>query len=146
LLNGIVPSAQIQFKIEFDPADDLANNPPAAIEFYLAFLESIAMSDNWRGSVANSSQPLATPFYVAFRLQKAYVGAVPTMYVTVVDDSGAVSRYNTVTNAALFSYSPNNGNTWLPLGTIPNTALLTELRLNIAAPSGNPITAGILEY
>jgi len=146
LLSAILPVAQIQFKIEFNPSDISCNNMPAIIEVYLSLLESFAISDNWSASVANSSQPSASPFYAAFRLAKTYATIVPKIFVTVVDDSGAVSRYDTVTNAALFNYSTNNGTTWNALGIIPNTALTTELRLNIVSPSGNPITCGILEY
>jgi hypothetical protein len=147
LLNAVTPAAQIQFKIEFNPCDTFLNNPTAIIETYLALIESVSMSDNWTGSVANSSQPNVTPFYAAFRLDKAYTGGVvPRLYVRVVDDSGAVSVYDTVTNASLFSYTTNNGTSWSALGTIPNVAKTTEVRLNISAPSGNPITCGILEY
>jgi hypothetical protein len=147
LLNAISPAAQIQFKIEFNPCDSFLNNPTPIIEMYLALIESVSMSDNWTGSVANSSLPSVTPFYVAFRLDKAYTGGVvPRMFVRVVDDTGAISTYDTVTNASLFTYTTNNGTSWNALGTIPNVAKTTEVRLNIASPSGNAITCGILEY
>jgi hypothetical protein len=117
------------------------------IECFLAYTSSIAMSDNWTGSKVNSSAPSASPFYVAFRLNRAYSsGTVPRMKVTVVDDSGAVSIYDTITHASAFSYTINNGTSWSALGTVPNTALTTELRLLISAPSGNPVTCGIQEY
>jgi hypothetical protein len=146
-LAGVLPAPQIQFKIEYNPNDGIVNNVRPISEAFVSLIESTSMSDNWSGSVANSSQPSATPFYAAFRLEKAYVGGMPRLYVRVVDDSGTISVFDTVTHNSLFSFSSNNGTSWSAYtGIIPNIAKTTEVRLNISSPSGNPITCGILEY
>lgn len=146
LMNTIPTAAQIQFKIETKIDSFLSSNPPQIVDFFLAYRSSMTMSDHWSGSHVNTSAPAASPFYVAFRLQKAYSTSVPRMRVVITDDTGAISSYDTVTHAANFSYSTNNGGSWNALGTIPNTTLTTELRLLISAPSGNPITCVIQEY
>lgn len=92
-------------------------------------------SDRWAPSVDNSTQSGNSPMYVAWRLQTVYPTSVPTLYVRGYDDAGnLVASLNTVTNTANFEYSTNNGTSWLPLGTIPNTALTTELRVLISTP------------
>jgi hypothetical protein len=73
--------------------------------------------------------------YVAWRLQVAYATSVPTLYARGYDDSGnLVASFNTSANASAFQYSTDNGTSWLALGTIPNVALTTEVRLNVATP------------
>jgi hypothetical protein len=93
-------------------------------------------SDKWAPSVENTTQSADSPMYVAWRLQTAYSpGPVPTLYVRGYDDSGnMVASFNTSANAADFQYSTNNGTSWVSLGTIPNVALTTELRVNVATP------------
>jgi hypothetical protein len=84
--------------------------------------------------------------YVAFRLNKVYDTSVPTMYLRGYDDTGAlVYNFNTVTDIAMFSYSTNNGTSWTALGTVPNTALTTEIRALISSPTGNRVTWSLME-
>jgi hypothetical protein len=93
-------------------------------------------SDKWAPSVENTTQSADSPMFVAWRLQTDYSpGPVPTLYVRGYDDAGnMVASFNTSANAAAFQYSTNNGTSWVSLGTIPNVALTTELRVNIATP------------
>lgn len=109
---------------------------PAQIQdiYYTVALPGEA-SANWAASSDNTTQSGTSPMYVAWRLQTAYSTSVPTLYVRGYDDSGnLVASFNTVTNASSFSYTTNNGTSWNSLGTIPNTALTTEVRVNVATP------------
>lgn len=92
-------------------------------------------SEKWAPSADNTTDSSVSPMYVSWRLQQAYSTSVPTLYVKGYDDAGnVVASFDTVANASAFQYSTNNGTSWLPLGTIPNVAFTTELRVNIATP------------
>jgi hypothetical protein len=149
-VNGLFPAlttaTKIQLKILYGVTTLLATNPPFPIELFLTYQPISSISDYWEGSVDNSTQNGTSPMYVAFRHQNAYGGTVPKLYVRGIDDSGnTIYTFDTVTNASLFSYSTNNGTSWNALGTIPDTALTTELRVNIASPSGTRLTWAISE-
>jgi hypothetical protein len=146
-LSLLVNASQVQFRFLFTMAGFEVSNPPQINEAYLIYKDSTQLSDNWVGSEDNSTQSGTSPMYVAFRLQYAYAsGTVPTLYVRGVDDSGnVIFLLNTVSNASAFSYTTNNGTSWNPLGTIPNTALTTEVRAQIASPSGTRLRWSIAE-
>jgi len=115
---------------------DVADQTPAQINdvAYTYILPGEA-SEKWAPSVDNSTQSGVSPMYVAWRLQVAYATSVPTLYARGYDDSGnLVASFNTSANASAFQYSTDNGTSWLALGTIPNVALTTEVRLNVATP------------
>lgn len=146
-LSAITFNQFTQFKITFDVMNYQQICPVQVQELLLDYDDPTQLSDYWTGSVANSSLPGASPVKYAFRLATIYPsGTVPRLKVSLVDDAGGVRVYDTTTNAANFFYSTNNGTSWNALGTIPNTALTTEIYFQDPSPSGNPTTASIQEY
>lgn len=142
-LTSLVIGNQIQFKILFNTQSE-GSSSPAQINSLLIGVESnTAISDNWEYAHDQSSN--LTPSRVAFRLKKAYASSVPTEYFRAYDLSdNLLVNNNTVTNAANFEYSTNNGSSWLPLGTIPNT-VGTLLRYTFTSPPGVDIRPGLKE-
>ena len=136
---------EVQFKILFDIANEDASTPAQVIALMLGVQGTDDLSDYWVGSPANSQEGPPTRF--AFRLQYAYEsGTVPELIVDIYDDTDTlVATKSTITNASDFQYSTNNGSTWNSLGTIPNTALTTELRLNLSSMPGSIVRARIRE-
>ena len=123
-----------------------ANTPAQINDFLYSVISTSETSDNWAGSVDNTTQNGASPAYTAFRLETAYATSVPTMYFRAYDDSGnLVASANTSANPTLFQYSTNNGTSWTALGTVPNTVNTTELRYNWATPPGVRVTASLRE-
>jgi len=118
---------------------DLADQTPAQIsDIAYTYILPGEASSNWAPSVDNSSQSGNSPMYIAWRLQIPYSASVPTLYVRGYDDSGnLVASYNTSANASSFQYTTNNGTSWTSLGTIPNVALTTEVRVTVSSP---PVT------
>lgn len=143
-MTAIASSNFIQFKGAY-----YSNLNPTAIyaqpsEIRLIYQPNNEISDNWVGSVDNTVT--GSPSRSAFRLMRAYTSLVPKLYFRAYDDSNVlVASANTVDDAAFFEYSTNNGSSWNPLGTIPNTALTTELRYNWASPPGVKVTVSIRE-
>jgi uncharacterized membrane protein required for colicin V production len=142
---SIALGEQVQFKVAFDIANEDASTPGQIISLVLGLLGTDDLSSQWVGSPANSQEGPPTRF--AFRLQYAYEsGTVPELIVDAYDDTDVlVATKSTVTHASDFEYSTNNGFTWSALGTIPNTALTTELRLNLASMPGTIVRARIRE-
>lgn len=146
-LSSISIQRYIQFKMGHDVLSLLSGTPSQVSDIVLGYQPITDSSMNWEGSVDNSSQSGSSPMYVAFRLLTSYTsGTVPTLYVRGIDDSGNIAySYNTSTNASDFKYSTNNGTSWNALGTIPNTPLTTEVRLQVTSPSGTRLTWSINE-
>ena len=139
----LVPGAQVQFKIGFDTFQLGASVPKQLNELYLVIESLFEISDNWEFSRDDSSN--LTPSRVAFRLKTAYSVSVPTLYFRAYDLSDALLiNHNTVSNAANFQMSTDNGLTWLPLGTIPNT-VGTLIRYTFSSPPGVDIRPGLKE-
>jgi hypothetical protein len=123
-----------------------ANTPAQVYDLKYTVTRYDEISDNWEGSVDNTTQNGASPSYTAFRLQTAYSGSVPTLYFRAYDDNGnLVASANTASNSTLFNYSTNNGTSWNALGTIPNTPLTTEIRYVWPSPPGVRVTCSIRE-
>lgn len=145
-LSGISGATQVQFRFLFTMQGMEVTNPPQLNEAHFIYTDNTQTSDNWVGSVDNSTPNGTSPMYVAWRLQTAYPVSVPKLFARGIDDSGSVIfTFDTVTNAAAFSYSTNNGTSWNALGTIPNTPLTTELRVNVASPSGTRLRWSLAE-
>lgn len=145
---GIGP--YFQLCVTFQIATLLANTPAQLNDLKYAVVTPLDSSDYWEGSVDNTTQNGATPAYTAFRMTQAYGAAyssiVPTLYFRAYDDNGnLVASANTSSNPTLFQYTTNNGTSWASLGTIPNTALTTELRYVWATPPGVRVTCSIRE-
>lgn len=136
---------QVQFKLSFDIANEDASTPAQLVALMLGLEGNDDLSDQWVGSPANSQEGPPTRF--AFRLQYAYEsGTVPELIAEIYDDTDTlVANKSTVAQAADFEYSTNNGSSWAALGTIPNTALTTELRLNLASMPGTIVRARLRE-
>jgi hypothetical protein len=135
-----------QFKIAFDIAQLSAQTPAQVNELFAVVTGTNELSDRWAGSVDNTTGNGASPAYSAFRLQTVYSSVVPTLYFRAYDDSGnLVISANTSANPTLFKYSTNNGTSWNALGTIPNTALTTEVRYEWASPPGVRINSSLRE-
>jgi hypothetical protein len=135
-----------QVKIAFEIASLTAQTPAQVNELFISLTGANEISENWEGSVDNTTQNSGSPAKSAFRLMKTYAASVPTLYFRAYDDSGnLVISKNTATHASEFSYSTNNGSSWNPLGTIPNTAFTTELRYNWSTPPGVNVTVSLRE-
>ena len=115
---------------------ELADQTPAQInDLAYSYILPGEASEKWAPSVENTTRDGVSPMYVAWRLQISYATSVPTLFVRGYDDSGSlVASFNSVTNASAFSFTTNNGTSWSALGTIPNTALTTEVRVLVATP------------
>lgn len=142
-LSGFATGNQVQFKILFDTIALDTVIHAQLIDFFLGFESNTAISDNWEFSDDWSDNQV--PSRSAFRLKKAYVTSVPQLYFRAYDLSDSLLvNHNTVANAANFEYSTDNGNTWLPLGTIPNT-VGTLVRYTFTSPPGVDIRPGLKE-
>lgn len=139
----VMSSDQIQFKILFLLQSEGSSSPSQIAELFAGADSNFTISDNWEFSRDNSSN--TSPSRTAFRLKLAYTTSVPTLYYRAYDLSNSLLvSHNTVTNAANFEYSTDNGNTWLPLGTIPN-AVGTLIRYTFTSPPGVDIRPSLNE-
>jgi len=142
-LTAVATGDQVQFKIKFATLGLDTCIPAQLQEFFLGYETLSEISDNWEFSDDWSDNTV--PSRVAFRLKKTYATSVPTLYFRAYDLSDALLiNNNTVTNAANFEYSTDNGTSWLPLGTIPNT-VGTLLRYSFTSPPGVDIRPGLRE-
>lgn len=142
-LSAIMSANQIQFKINFSTLGLDTSIPAQIQEFFLGYESLFAVSDNWEVSRDLSSN--LTPSRVAFRLKQTYGTSVPQLFFRAYDlSSNLLLTANTVANAANFEVSTDNGLTWLPLGTIPNT-VGTLLRFTFTTPPGVDIRPSLKE-
>ncbi len=145
-LSGISLLNYAQFKINWDVATVLSGIPSQIIDLVIGIQPRSEMSDNWLGSVDNTSQNGATPAYSAFRLITAYSTSVPQMFFRAYDDNNVlVASANTTSDPTLFEYSTNNGTSWNALGTIPNTIQTTEVRYKWPTPPGVKVIVSFRE-
>lgn len=143
LSSAVITSNQIQFKILFNMQSEGSSSPAQVNELLIAVDENNGISDYWEFSDDWSDN--TSPSRMAFRLKLAYSSSVPTLYFRAYDLSDALLvNHNTVTNSTKFEYSTDNGNTWLPLGTIPNT-VGTLVRYTFTSPPGVDIRPGLKE-
>lgn len=133
-LSGVATGNQVQFKIGFDTLALDTSIHSQLIDFFLGFESNTAISENLEFSDDFSDNNV--PSRCTFRIKKTFVGSVPQLFFRAYDLSDALLiNHNTVANAANFEYSTDNGNTWLPLGTIPNT-VGTLIRYTFTSPPG----------
>lgn len=128
-------TGQIQFKITYNVIGYLSQTAAQVSELNVAVDPRDASSNNWEYSQEHSS-PL-TPSRAAFRLRYAYSSAIPTtLRFKAYDLSNTLLISQTITsNPSNFEYSTDNGVSWLPLGTIPNT-VGTLVRYTWTSPPG----------
>lgn len=144
LSSAVMSSNKIQFKVLFRLVSTDSSSFAQIWELFAGVEANNGISDYWEYSHDQSSN--TSPSRVAFRHKLAYSpGPVPTLYFRAYDLSDALLvNHNTVTNAANFEYSTDNGTTWLPLGTIPNTVGVL-IRYTFTSPPGVDIRPGLKE-
>lgn len=142
-LTLVATGNQVQFKILFDTLGLDTSIHAQLCDFFLGFESNVGISDNFEFSDDYSDNTV--PSRCAFRLKKAYTSSVPQLYFRAYDLSDSlIVNHNTVTNAANFEYSTDNGTSWLPLGTIPNV-VGTLVRYTFTSPPGVDIRPGLKE-
>ena len=142
-LSAFSAGDKVQFKIRFATLGLDTCIPAQLMEFFIAYESLGEISENWEFSRDKSDN--STPSRVAFRLKNAYATSVPTLYFRAYDlTNSLLINNNSSANAANFQYSTDNGVTWLPLGTIPNT-VGTLIRYTFTTPPGVDIRPGLKE-
>jgi hypothetical protein len=142
-LTAVASGEQVQFKINFATLGLDTSIPAQLCEFFLGFESNTEISDNWEFSDDFSDN--GVPSRTAFRLKKAYTSSVPTLYYRAYDLTNVqLVNHNTVTNAANFEYSTDNGTSWTLLGTVPNV-VGTLLRYSFTSPPGTDARPGLKE-
>ncbi len=133
-LSAITTGNQIQFKILFNMQSEGSSSPAQINELLLGYIDNVEIVENFEYSHDQSST--GVPTRCAFRLKKAFQSSVPTLYFRSYDlTNNLLINENSVANTAKFEYSTNNGVSWLPLGTIPNT-VGTLVRYTFTSPPG----------
>ena len=138
----------VQFRVMFSMSTAPGYGPsittPTQIaDLLLSTQPESEISDYWDYSQINSAS--GVPTRAAFKLRQAYTASVPTIYFRAHDESGnQVTSGNTVTNSSNFEYSTDQGATWLPLGTVPNT-VGTHIRYTWTTPPGVNVRVSIRE-
>lgn len=134
-LSSLDINPQIQFKFTFSTLRIGSQTASQIADAIINTESNDDISDNWEYSHDSSSN--LSPTRVAFRLKFAYGSSVPsTLRFRSYDLDGNLLLNQTITsNPANFEYSTNNGSTWLPLGTIPNT-VGTLVRYTFTSPPG----------
>ncbi|NDD83817.1 hypothetical protein EBZ38_05965 [bacterium] len=132
---SIISGTQIQFKLLFKTFTFDRTSHCQVSDLFVGYDTGEDLSDNWEYSFDDSSS--GTPTRVGFRLKQAYGAAIPsTLSFRAYDLSGVLLVDHDITNeASNFQYSTDGGNTWLPLGTIPNT-VGTLVRYTFTSPPG----------
>lgn len=134
-----IPSiTQIQFKLSFKTFTFDRTSHSQVSGLFIGYDALEDLSDNWEYSYDDSSS--GSPTRVGFRLKQAYATSVPlTLKFQAFDLSQTLLVSQTITtNPSNFQYSVDNGNTWLPLGVIPNT-VGTLVRYTFTSPPGTDI-------
>lgn len=143
LSSSVISSNQIQFRVRFRLVSTDSSSFTQIYELFAGVEANNSTSDNWEFSRDNSSN--TSPSRSAYRLKTAYTSVVPQLFFRAYNLSDALLvNHNTVTNAANFEYSTDNGMTWLPLGTIPNV-VGTLVRYTFTSPPGVDIRPGLKE-
>lgn len=125
---------QIQFKILFNIQSEGSSSPAQVNELICGILDDSAISDNWEFS--NDFSDNGVPSRATFRLKQTYATTVPQLFFRWRDlSNNLLGTSNTITNISNFDYSTDNGNTWVPMGTIPNV-VGTLLRYSFTTPPG----------
>jgi hypothetical protein len=142
-LSGFASGTQIQIRILFDIALLDASTPAQLCEILLAVDPAGVTSDKWIFSDDLTST--SSPARSAFVQDKAYGTAVPKLTFRAYNRTTKtlVLEKDTVTHAAEFEYSSNNGTSWNSLGTIPDGAGTTAVRYNWSSPPGVDVIVGL---
>lgn len=142
-ISAVAAADQIQFKILFDTLSLDTSIHAQVSELLLSVVSNFEISDNFEYSDDNSDN--TSPSRIAFRLKRAYSSSVPTLNFRAYDLSNVlIVDHDTVNQIGNFEYSTDNGTSWLPLGTIPNT-VGTLVRYSFTTPPGVDIRVSIVE-
>jgi hypothetical protein len=148
-LNSVSLDNFTQFEIQSKTITDVFASPCQVKELIMDYVGIDEISDNWEGSVRNTSLDSASPTYIAFRLSEVYSTLPSKLVVRGTDDSGnVIFTFDTSVDISPFSQSNNNGTSWTALGSIGalhNVANTSEVRVQVAAPSGTNVTWSIRE-
>lgn len=138
---ALINAAQIQFKVYAYLEKNGGAVAPAVNALRLITQPTASSDREWIGSNKHTSEANASPFFVVWRLQYAYIGGMPAeLLVDVLDDSeNVIQTLSTIADAAKFTYSTNDGVAWNALGVIPNTPLTTLLRAQIDNPAAGAL-------
>lgn len=132
-----------RIKVTYNNATYGLNTPSQLNDLVINYVAPNENSDKWEMSRDLSSN--GSPSRTVFRLKELYSSIVPTLHYRANDLTNSnLINHTTVANAANFEYSTNNGLTWLPLGTIPNT-VGTLVRYTFSSPPGIDIRPSLRE-
>jgi hypothetical protein len=142
--NPVNSGMLIQFKGYTYISKNGSGIAPSVQAFRLITKPLASSDDQWALSAKHTSQPNASPFYIAERLQYAYANGMPgELIMDILDDNdNIVQSLSTVADAANFTYSTDE-TVWNPLGTIPNVAKTTWLRALVSNPPDGNVRARI---
>lgn len=144
-LSSYATADKIQFCIHFDTLALDTSIPAQLRELIFGYEDLEETSSHWELSVDDSDN--GNPSRVAFRLKQAFPSSVPTLYFRAKDLTGVdvvTPAHTTVANSSRFEYSSNNGVSWSPLGTIPNT-VGTLVRYTFSTSPGTDIRPSLRE-
>ena len=129
---------QIQFKLSFKTFSFDRTSHVQVSDLFIGYEAQEELSDNWEYSYDDSSS--GSPTRCGFRLKEAYVSGIPsTLTFRAFDLSGTQLVSDSITSQPTrFQYSIDNGISWLPLGTIPNT-VGTLVRYTFTSPPGTDV-------
>jgi len=148
-LSAYALSDYTQIKVAFGVATFLSNTPAQIHDIAIVTQGLTELSEYWAGSIDNTTQSAQSPMYVAFRLTKAYASLPTKFLIKGIDDSGnTVFNFDSTVDMAVLSQSNNNGTSWsawVNMAGFHNTALTTELRVQVLSPSGTRLTWTINE-
>lgn len=150
-LSSFAISNYAQLRVGWSVMNTDGRSPAQVEEIYVDYEPLNKSSNNWEGSVDNTSRDGEIPSHSAFRLRQAYSPSMPAkLFFRAYDDSGnLVASANTEDNPTLFDWSNNNGASWTGItvdGTeVPNTPLTTEVRYKWPSPPGVRVTVSLRE-
>jgi hypothetical protein len=141
-LSAIILDNYVQLEIKWDILSYLSGIPTQIKDLVLAVDLFSDMSEYFKGMAKGTTEE--SPSYTVYRQTKLYAVDPATLYHRGIDDAGnIVEAFNTTAHASQFTYSIDEGATWLP-GKGPNQ-IGKRLRFARANPPGVIITNSIKE-
>jgi hypothetical protein len=143
-LNSVAIGPYYQICLTYQVVSLDTQTPAQVNDILINYFTVGEMSENWEGSVDNTSINGASPSYTAFRLKQTDSG---TKYFRAYDENGnLVVSANTSADYLFFDKSTNNGATWTPMASAndySSTPLTTEIRYKWASPPGVNVTVSL---
>ena len=133
-----------QIKIDFNILGALNATPSQINDVVLSVIDPNELSNNWEGSVDNTSQNGASPSYTALRMIATDSG---TKYFRAYDDSGnLVVSANTSANFSSFDKSSDGGVSWTAMAGANDylsTPYTTLIRYKWTTPPAVDVTCSL---